>query len=85
MNGRPQRIIRGGLSALALRGVNAGQGQLILDGIPLYSSVPGNVVYNQIHPGQACPTNGTDRGAERRGRKATKPDRQEMSHNSGSA
>jgi vitamin B12 transporter len=33
------RNIRGGLSAFSLRGANAGQGQLMLDGIPLYSTV----------------------------------------------
>ncbi len=44
------RSIRGGLSALALRGVNAGQGQLILDGIPLYSSIPGAHNLDAIAP-----------------------------------
>jgi len=38
------RNIRGGLSAFSLRGANAGQGQLMLDGIPLYSTIAS--VYN---------------------------------------
>lgn len=38
------RTTRGALSAFALRGANAGQGQLILDGVPLYATVP--TLYN---------------------------------------
>ncbi|MGR9108792.1 MAG: TonB-dependent receptor plug domain-containing protein [Gammaproteobacteria bacterium] len=44
------RTTRGGLSGLWVRGASAGQGQLLLDGIPVYSTVTGTFNLDAFSP-----------------------------------